>query len=68
MSDSSTEPLVNVLGGADEVRPDIDANGVDRAQVRHMLALSPVARLRWLEETMEDIAELRQLNEKHAIR
>ena len=68
MSDSSSEPVVNVSGGVDDVRPDIDANGVDRAQVRRMLALSPRARLRWLEETMEDIAELRQLNEKHAIR
>jgi hypothetical protein len=68
MSDSSSDPVVNVSSGADEVRPDIDANGVDRVQVRRMLALSPGARLRWLEETMEDIAELRQLNEKHAVR
>jgi hypothetical protein len=68
MTDSSTKPVGNSPGGGDDVWPDVDANGVDRAQVRRMLALSPVARLRWLEETMEDIAELRQLNEKHAIR
>lgn len=42
---------------------DVDENGVDRSQIRRMLALSPLERLYWLEETVHAIAELRQLNE-----
>jgi hypothetical protein len=33
-----------------------------------MLALSPSERLAWLQDIVEDIVELRRLNEKHAIR
>jgi hypothetical protein len=53
--------------GPDPV-PDIDENGVDRAQIRAMLALSPLERLRRLEEFVDSVAELRRLNERHTNR
>jgi hypothetical protein len=43
--------------------PDIDENGVDRAQVRRMLDLSPEERLRAVEELVEAILEIRERNE-----
>ena len=46
----------------------VDSRGVDRAQVRRMLSLSPAERLRWLEEIVTDIAALQRLNEKRALR
>jgi hypothetical protein len=42
--------------------PDIDANGVDRAQIRAMLALSPEDRLRTVEEFLDSALEIRNLN------
>ncbi len=39
----------------------IDDNGVDRTQIRQMLALTPIERLRWLEQMWASICELRQL-------
>jgi len=42
--------------------PDVDANGVDRAQIRAMLALSPEERLRQVEEFVESALEIRELN------
>ena len=47
---------------------DIDARGVDRAQIRRMLALSPLERVRWLDAIVGDILELRRLNEKRPAR
>jgi hypothetical protein len=44
--------------------PDIDENGVDRAQIREMLALSPAERLRRLEQVVSGILEIRRLNEE----
>jgi hypothetical protein len=49
-------------------RPDIDDNGVDRAQIRAMLALSPAERLRRVEEFLESTIEIRKLNEKRSVR
>src|SRR5262249_48952253 len=46
----------------------IDRLGVDRAQIRRMLELSPLERLRWLEEFMDSVMQIRRLNEKRAIR
>jgi hypothetical protein len=43
--------------------PDIDANGVDRAQIRSMLALSPEERLRKLEAFINSVIGIRKLNE-----
>lgn len=42
--------------------PDIDASGVDRAQIRAMLALTPEERLRRVEEFVESALEIRELN------
>jgi hypothetical protein len=47
--------------------PDIDENGVDRAQIREMLALSPAERLRRAEQFISAALEIRQLNEKRSI-
>lgn len=48
--------------------PDIDANGVDRAQIRAMLALSPEQRLRRVEEFVEAALAIRELNAPRAVR
>ncbi len=48
--------------------PDIDENGVDRAQIRAMLALTPEQRLRWVEEFMNSVAEIRKASEIPALR
>jgi hypothetical protein len=42
--------------------PEIDANGVDRAQIRAMLALSPEERLKRVEEFVESVLEVRERN------
>jgi len=42
--------------------PDIDANGVDRAQIRAMLALSPEERLGRVQAFVEAALEIRDLN------
>jgi hypothetical protein len=42
--------------------PDIDENGVDRAQIRAMLRLTPEERLRYVEEFVESALEIRDLN------
>jgi hypothetical protein len=44
------------------VTPDIDADGVDRAQIRAMLALTPEQRLKRAEEFLESVFEVRELN------
>lgn len=48
--------------------PDIDENGVDRAQIRAMLALTPEERLRRVEEFVESVLEIRELNETRSVR
>jgi hypothetical protein len=58
-------------GKREEVRPsirDVDEAGVDRAQIRRMLRMSPADRLRWLEEFMTSVAEIRRLNAKRPLR
>ena len=47
---------------------DVDADGVDRAQIRAMLALSPEERLRCVEELVESILEIRELNAARPLR
>jgi hypothetical protein len=49
-------------------KPDIDENGVDRAQIRAMLALTPEERLRRVEEFVESALEIRELNEARPVR
>ncbi len=48
--------------------PDIDENGVDRAQIRHMLRLSPEERLRRVEEFVDSVLEIREINEPRTVR
>jgi hypothetical protein len=48
--------------------PDVDANGVDRAQIRAMLALAPEERLRRVEEFVEAALEIRELNGPSPVR
>ena len=51
-------------GGSDLV----DENGVDRAQIRQMLALAPMERLRRMQEFVASILEIRELNEERPLR
>ena len=53
---------------ADLRTPDIDANGVDRAQIRAMLALTPEERLRRIEEFLNSAIEIRELNDSSSLR
>jgi hypothetical protein len=48
--------------------PDIDENGVDRAQIRAMLALTPEQRLRKVEEFLTAALEIRSLNDPTSLR
>jgi hypothetical protein len=41
---------------------EIDENGVDRAQIRALLALSPEERLKRVEEFVESVLEIRERN------
>lgn len=49
---------------ADEtpVTPDIDANGVDRAQIRAMLALTPAERLHRVQDFVDAVQAIRERN------
>ncbi len=48
--------------------PDVDHSGVDRAQIRAMLALSPEERLAKVEAFVECALEIRELNGKRPVR
>jgi hypothetical protein len=48
--------------------PDIDENGVDRAQIRAMLQLTPEERLLRVEEFIQSMIEIRELNEERPVR
>jgi hypothetical protein len=50
------------LQGNDPEAPDVDENGVDRAQIRAMLVLTPLERLRFVEEFVESALEIRERN------
>jgi hypothetical protein len=39
--------------------PEIDANGVDRSQIRRMLRMTPSERLRFLEAALASMMEVR---------
>ncbi len=51
-----------VLNDAGEVV--VDERGVGRTQIRRMLALTPVERVRRLEAFIDDVMEVRRLNEQ----
>jgi hypothetical protein len=50
-------------------RPTLaDANGVDRAQIRDMLRLTPEQRLARIQDFVEAVLAIRELNEAHPLR
>ena len=52
----------------DSSEPDIDETGVDRAQIREMLDLTPAERLLVIENLADSVAEIRRLNGPGAVR
>jgi hypothetical protein len=62
--------MTDVRGEADPVpcEPDIDENGVDLAQIRQMLDLTPVERLLVIENLADSVAQIRALNDPRAVR
>jgi hypothetical protein len=48
--------------------PEIDENGVDRAQIREMLGLTPAERLLVIQNLAESVAEIRRLNGSSPVR
>ena len=48
--------------------PDVDENGVDGAQIREMLRLSPEERLRRVEDFVECVLEIREINGPRTVR
>lgn len=62
--------MTNEGSGSDIVprAPDIDQNGVDRAQIREMLDLTPAERLLVIQNLADSIAEIRRLNGQSAVR
>jgi hypothetical protein len=50
------------------IEPDIDENGVDRSQIRAMLALTPSERLRRVQEFVEAAMRIREANAQRPIR
>jgi hypothetical protein len=48
--------------------PDIDENGVDRAQIREMLALTPSERLRRVQGFVEAALRIREANAQRSVR
>jgi len=54
--------------GTEPGPPDIDESGVDRAQIRAMLVLTPEERLKRVEEFLESALEIRELNEARPVR
>ena len=61
----SDPPPDDVAGAAS---PDIDESGVDRAQIRAMLALSPEERLRVVEEHVKAVRAIRKSNQPPRLR
>ncbi len=62
--------MTDVPVGSDAVpcQPDIDANGVDLAQIREMLDLTPAERLLVIQNLADGVAEIRALNEPRPVR
>jgi len=62
--------MTDLLGDPDPVpcEPDIDENGVDRAQIREMLDLTPLERLLVIQNLADSIAQIRAQNESRPVR
>jgi len=52
----------------DERTSAIDGNGVDRAQIREMLRLTPEQRLVRIQDFVESVLAIRELNEARSVR
>ena len=50
------------------VEPDLDESGVDLAQIRQMLELTPAERLLMIQNLVDSVAEIRALNGTRAVR
>lgn len=50
------------------VEPDLDENGVDLAQIREMLDLTPAERLLVVQNLVDGVAEIRALNGPRPVR
>lgn len=50
------------------VEPDLDENGVDLAQIREMLDLTPAERLLVIQNLVDSVAEIRALNGPRPVR
>ena len=57
-----------VASSAVPAEPDVDESGVDRAQIRAMLQLTPEERLKRVQEFVESALEIRELNEQRPVR
>lgn len=55
-----TQPEVNTIG--DPPLPEYGGEGVDISLIRWTLSLTPLERLRFLEDRIHDILENRELN------
>lgn len=66
----SLRPVTDARTAAEAVpaAPDIDENGVDRAQIRAMLALAPAERLLVIQNLADSVTEIRRLNGTGAVR
>jgi hypothetical protein len=49
---------------SDDPREDSNADGVDRSQIERMMALSPLERVRLVEDWVNGIVELRALQQR----
>jgi hypothetical protein len=56
------------LEGVSAAAPDVDADGVDREQIRAMLRLTPEERLLLVEEFVESALEIRERNGPRPVR
>ncbi len=61
------EPMRDVTSPT-PAEPDIDESGVDRAQIRAMLKLTPEERLKRVEAFVESALEIRELNAQGPVR
>ncbi len=63
-------PMADFYPGEPPVpgEPDVDGNGVDLAQIRAMLDLTPAERLLVIQNLVDSIAEIRALNGPRAVR
>ena len=58
----SARVFTDALAGDEFPLPEIDANGVDRSQIRAALRLTPVERLRRAEQFAEDTLRVWEQN------